>query len=70
MIFFNYKHVLQDLNIDNVKSKPPDCTCASSHFTYNPVGQVITGHLHIVNNTFMRYMLSEGQKCFEPKSIN
>ena len=27
---FNYKHVLHDLNIDDFKSKPPDCTCASS----------------------------------------
>jgi hypothetical protein len=29
---FNYKHVLRDLNIDKFKSKPPDCTCASSPF--------------------------------------
>ena len=28
---FNYKHVLHDLNIDDFISKPPDCTCASSH---------------------------------------
>jgi hypothetical protein len=25
--YFNYKHVLHDLNIDDFKSKPPDCTC-------------------------------------------
>ena len=29
---FNYKKVLYDLNIDDIKSKPPDCTCASSTF--------------------------------------
>jgi hypothetical protein len=40
---FNYKRVLQNLDIDDFKSKPPDCTCASSQFTYNPAGHVITG---------------------------
>ena len=24
--YFNYKHVLHNLNIDDFKSKPPDCT--------------------------------------------
>jgi hypothetical protein len=46
-----YKHVLRDLNIDDFKSKPPDCTCASSLFIYNPTGHVITGDLKIINNT-------------------
>ena len=49
--YFNYKHVLHDLNIDDFKSKPPDCTCASSPFIYNPTGHVITGDLKIINNT-------------------
>jgi hypothetical protein len=47
----NYKHVLHDLNIDDFKSKPPDCTCASSPFIYNPTDHVITGDLKIINNT-------------------
>ena len=38
---FNYKHVLHDLNIDDFKSKPPDCTCTSSPFIYNPTVHVI-----------------------------
>jgi hypothetical protein len=42
---FKYKKVLQDL-----KSKPPDCTCASSPFIYNPAGH-ITGDLNITNNS-------------------
>ena len=45
---FNYKDVLRDLNIDGFISKPPDCTCASSPFIYNPTGHVITGDLKIV----------------------
>jgi len=28
---FNHKHVLRDLNIDDLKSKHPDCTCAHSY---------------------------------------
>jgi hypothetical protein len=29
---FNYKQALQDFNIDDPKSNPPDRTCASSLF--------------------------------------
>jgi len=46
----NYKHMLRDLNIDDFKSKPPDCTCGSSPFIYEPTGHVITGDLKIINN--------------------
>ena len=42
---FNYKKVLYDIKIDEFKSKPPDCTCASSPFIYNPTGRVITGNI-------------------------
>jgi hypothetical protein len=47
----NYKHVLHDPNIDDFKFKPPDCTCASSPFIYNPAGHVITGDFKIINDT-------------------
>ena len=67
---FNYKHVLQGLNIDDYKSKPPDCTCANSPFMYNPTGHVITGDLNIVTNTSLRNVLSKGPKYREPRSIN
>ena len=59
-IFFNYKHVLHDLNIDDFKSKPPDCTCASSPFIYNPTGHVITGDLKISNNISLREVFAKG----------
>jgi hypothetical protein len=48
---FNYKHVLRDLNIDDFKFKPPDCTCASSPFIYNPTAHAITGDLKIINKS-------------------
>ena len=67
---FNYKHVLQDLNIDDFKSKPPDCTCSRSKFTYNLASHVITGDLNIVNNTSLQNVLSKGPKYHEPKTIN
>jgi hypothetical protein len=67
---FNYKHVLRDLNIDDFKSKPPDCTCASSPFIYNQTGHVITGDLKIINNTSLRDVFAKGPKYREPKSIN
>ena len=56
---------MQDLDIDDFKSKPPDGTCASSQFSYNPACHVITGDLNIVNNTSLR-----NAKYHEPKSIN
>jgi hypothetical protein len=54
--------VLHDLNIDDFKSKPPDCTSASSPFIYNPTGHVITGDLKIINNTSPRDMFAKGPK--------
>ena len=67
---FNYKYVLRDLNIDYFKSKPPDCTCASSPFIYNPTGHVITGGLKMNNNTSLPEVFAKGPKYLEPKSIN
>ena len=59
--------MLHDLNIDDFKSKPPDCTCASSPFIYHPTGHVITGDLEIINNASL---FAKGSKYREPKSIN
>ena len=56
---FNYKHVLCDLNIDDFKYKPPDCTCASSPFIYGKTGYVITGDLKIINNTYLLEMFAK-----------
>jgi hypothetical protein len=41
-------NVLQDLNIDDFKYIPPDCTCASSPFIYSPTGHVITDDFKII----------------------
>ena len=67
---FNYKHVLHNLNIDDFKSKPPDCTCANSPFIYNPTGNVIMSDLKVINNTSLRDVFAKWTKCREPKSIN
>ena len=67
---FNNKHVLHDLNIDDFKSKPTDCTCASSPFIYNLTGHAITGDLTIINNTSLRDVFAKGHKYREPKFIN
>jgi hypothetical protein len=67
---FNYKHVLKNLSMDDYKSKPPDCTCESSPFKYNPAGHVITGDLNIVENISLRNVFAKGPKFREPQSIN
>jgi hypothetical protein len=58
---FNYKHVLHDLKIDDFKSKPLDCSCASFPFIYNP-----TGDLNIINNICLRDVFAKGPKYHEP----
>jgi len=52
--------VLDALNIDDLKSKPPDYTCASSQFIYNPAGHVITGDLKVINNTSLQEVFAKG----------
>jgi len=59
--------VVHDLNIDDFKSKPPDCICASSPFIYNLADHVITGDLNIINNTDV---FAKGPLYRAPKSIN
>jgi len=49
---------------------PPECTCASSPFIYNPAGHVTTGDLNIINKTSLRDVFTKGPKYHEPKSIN
>ena len=55
---YDYKNLSQDLNIDDFKSKPPDCTCACSPFIYNPAGHIMNGDLNIIKNTYLRDMLA------------
>ena len=62
--------MLHDLNIDDFKSKPPDCTCASSPLKHNPTGHVMTGDLKIIDNTSLVEVFAKGPKYREPKSIN
>ena len=66
----NYKHVLSDLNIDDFKYKPPDCTCTSTPFIYNPTGHFITGDLDTINNASLRDVFAKASNYREPKSIN
>jgi len=67
---FIYKTELHDLNIDDFKSKPPDCTCACFPFIYNPDDQVITVDYNIINNTSLRDVFAKEPKYRDPKSIN
>ena len=67
---FNHKHVLQNLTSDDLKAKPPDCSCNSSPYKYSPSGHVITGDLNIVDNLSLRSIFAKGPKYREPQSIN
>ena len=51
---------MHDLNIDDFKSRPPDCACSSSSFIYNPADQVIPGDLDIIINTSLREVFDKG----------
>ena len=67
---FNYKQVLRDFQINDLKAKPPDCCCKTSPFNYSPSGHVITGDLNIVENDLLRDVLAKGPKYREPRRIN
>ena len=51
---FNYKKVLQSLDLEDFKAHPPSCTCSSSPFLYSPAGHVVTGDLNIVENVQLK----------------
>ena len=53
----NYKRLLQNLEIENFKAKPSDCSCKNSPFKYGPSGPVVTGDLTIIENEFLRNIL-------------
>ena len=61
---------MHDLSIDDLKSKPPDCTCASSRFIYITAGHVITGDLRMINNTYLRDFFAKGPNYRKTKFIN
>ena len=67
---FNHKQALQELNINDLKTKPPSCLCSFSPHCYKPAGHVITGHLNIVANMKLRHLLSKSPKYRPAQSIN
>ena len=67
---FNYKQVLQCLDIDHLLENTVTCSCASSPFKYNPTGHVITGDISIVNNRKLQSLIFKGPKYREARSFN
>ena len=61
---------MHNLEIEDFKAKPPDCSCKNSPFKYGPSGHVVTGDLTIIENESLRNILSKGPKYREPRSIN
>ena len=55
---FNYKRVLQDFGIDDLKAKPPHCSCHNSPFKYTPASLIITGNLSIIDNDNSEFISS------------
>lgn len=68
-ILFNYKNGKQDLNIDDFKCMPPDCTLQVPPFIYTLAVNVVDVDLHIINNNYLRYIFSREPTYCEPKSI-
>ena len=67
---FNHRKTLQQLNIDDLRTTPPSCSCSSSAFNYMPINHVITGDLSIVENATLRNTIRKGPKYREPRRIN
>ena len=68
---FNYKKVVQDINVEAYIADPSllPCSCASSPFVDRTHGHVITGDLNIVKNEKLRKLLIKGPKFREAESI-
>ena len=66
---WDFKRLLQKLEIEDFKAKPPDCSCKNSPFKYGPSGHIVTGDLTIIENE-SRHFLSKGPKYRGPWSIN
>jgi uncharacterized protein (DUF779 family) len=67
---FNYKEVLQDMNIEEYIQNPLTCDCSHSPFQCHPSGHVITGDLNIIQHESLRKVISHGPKFREPQHIN
>jgi hypothetical protein len=55
---FNYKEVLQDMNIEEYIQNPLTCDCSHSPFQYHQSGHVITGDLNIIQHESLRKVIS------------
>ena len=67
---FNYKTIIRSVNIKDIKSKPPSCSCQESRFCYSPSGHVITGDLDLIPNAKLRNIIRKGPKYRIPNTIN
>ena len=67
---FNYRHVLQDFCIDDIKAKPPVCSCHNSPFKYSHADHIIMRDLSIIDNENIRKILTKSPRFCEPQSIN
>ena len=68
--FLIIKKSLQEIDFDDIKAKPPSCSCNNSKFCYLPVGHIITGDLNIIENETLRSVIYKGPKYRVPKTIN
>ena len=67
---FNHKNALKDVNVHDIKSKPPSCNCSTSQYKYDAAAHIITGDLNIVSNDMLRQLLAKGPKYREAQPIN
>ena len=66
---FNHRKTLQQLNIDDLRATPPNCSCSSSAYNYMPINHVITGDLSILDNATLRDTFRKGAKYWEHKKM-
>ena len=67
---FNYKQSLKDLQMNQLQSQLPSCSCSTSPFLYQPAGHVVTGDLNIVDNPELKDILLKGPKYREARPFS
>jgi hypothetical protein len=67
-LIFNYNKTVSDVDI--LGNKPDSCTCVDSNYKYEPVGHVITGDFHLLEDSILIDIFNKGPKYRLPVEVN
>ena len=66
---FNHKKTIEDLDV-NVATSNMSCDCHTSKYCYGLAGHVITGHLNVIRDAKLRFLIEKGPTYREQNYID